>query len=856
MRHSIQLILLSVSLAVAGVAGEIVLPSHALERDAVVDASYRTNGLATGAGQLAVTWTDVHDRLVDDRKIPIELTDEDHIGFRLDLRRAAAMKNTLHVHFSFEGRNKKGEPDKREEDAETHFIARPPDRQWRDYIIMMWQDYNTHDFRLLKTLGINGGEYVGRNETPPDFLLDNDLRWYAENIATDFYSAYHRWFPDRPVNWLFQEAKELYKKDPASKEAFKRHPSLSDPVWLGKIHDRLVESVKRLSPYRPVFYDLGDESGTADLAAFWDFDFSDESLAPMRRWLQQRYGTLAALNRQWGTQFTGWDSVMPMTTSEAMKRADDNYSAWADLKEWMDMAYASAIKMGVDAVRSADPDAIAGMAGGQMPGWGGYDYYRLAQSVTAIEPYDIGNNIEILRSINPRIAVVTTAFAQGPWEKHRVWYELLHGNRGLIIWDDKNGFITKDGAVGDRGREAAPYYKELLGGVAALLINSTRLAHPIAIHYSQASMRTEWMLAQKPKGEAWAMRRSSSDERMDNEFLRLRESWCRLIEDLGLQYNFVAYGQVEQGELIKRGYRVLILPRSSSLSAAEQREIRAFVEQGGTVIADGKPGAFDEHSRKLEKPIFFADLSQRTEAMGYGRGKVSLLAGDTVNYHQNRLVGKEGPARETVRQLLSASGVRPDFTVSDESGQHPVGIETHLFRNGAVTIIGLLTNPQLRVDELGPPEFKSNDRFAKPRTVKLSLPEAMYVHDVRAAKALGKQKELTVALDPYEPAILAASPVAVSDLEIFAPARLRLGESVQIGLSFTHRSPAATHVFHLDVVDPTGKTVDYYSGNIIASQGRAAKLLPLAFNDARGKWTLRVKDLLSGQTKTLSLEVD
>jgi len=37
------------------------------------------------------------------------------------------MKNTLRVHFSFEGRNKKAAtPHKREEDAETNFIARPP----------------------------------------------------------------------------------------------------------------------------------------------------------------------------------------------------------------------------------------------------------------------------------------------------------------------------------------------------------------------------------------------------------------------------------------------------------------------------------------------------------------------------------------------------------------------------------------------------------------------------------------------------------------------------------------------------------------------------------------------------------
>jgi len=200
--------------------------------------------------------------------------------------------------------------------------------------------------------------------------------------------------------------------------------------------------------------------------------------------------------------------------------------------------------------------------------------------------------------------------------------------------------------------------------------------------------------------------------------------------------------------------------------------------------------------------------------------------------------------------------VHPEYAVTDESGKHSTGVETHLFRNGGVTIIALLTNPQLRVDELCPPEFKSNDRFAKPRIVKLAFPREMYIYDVRASKTLGRQKETTVTLDPYEPAIFVTSPFAIAEFEISAPARVQRGESAQIGLGFAHASPAASHVFRLDVIDPAGKTVDYYSGNIIASHGRAAKLLPLAYNDARGKWKLRVHDLLSGQARTIAMEVD
>ncbi len=826
---------------------EIVLPSEVLERDRTVIATYRTNQLATGRGELAITWTDILGRTVEERKISVVLTDETEMRFTLDLRHAVAMTNELHVHFSFEGVNKSGAKDHREEDADIAFVAKPPDRAWWDYTIVMWQPYSAERFGTLKTLGINAGQFNGNARTPPEFLLKNNLRWYAENLATDFYSEYHRYRSDRIQNWSYLQAKELYRKNPASNEAFKRHPSFSDPAWLSAIHDRLVEATRVQSPYRPLFYDLADESGIADLAAYWDFDFSDQSLAEMRVWLKERYATLAALNLQWGTGFERWDAVIPDTTHEAMKRADDNFSSWADHKEWMDVSYARALKMGVAAIRSVDPDAYVGIAGAQMPGWGGYDYYRLSQVLSAIEPYDIGNNIEMIRSFNPGIAVVTTSFARGPWEKHRIWYELLHGARGNLIWDEKGEHVTNDGAIGPRGREVMPYYTELRDGIAALLINSVRESDPVAIHYSQASLRTEWMLAQRPQGDAW-INRTSSTERIDSDFLRLRESYCRLIEDLGLQYNFVAYGQVEQGELVRRGYRVLILPRSSALSEPEAKAILEFMERGGFVIADGDPGLFDEHSRRLSQ----SRLSGIFNAF-QGRGRAVQLS--VLDYHQLRLINKEGELHEAMRKLLGENGMRPAFAAVDEMNRPVVGVETHRFRNGGVIIVGLLSNPELRVDELGPPEFKSNERFEKPRTIRLLLPADLYSYDIRGAKALGRQKEITVTLDPYEPAVFAFSPSPLPAIRISAPQRIARGEIARIGLGFDGSSLAATHVFHLDIRNPAGKVVDYYSSNVLALNGSGAYAIPFACNDTPGRWTIRVNDLLSGQSRTVGVNV-
>jgi hypothetical protein len=822
----------------AAFSAELVLPSTALERDAPVHALFRTSGLATGRGSLSIEWTDAYGRVVDQRAIPVELQDESQIGFDIDLRRAVAMRNELHAHFTFDGKDMKGRPDHRDEDARFAFVAKPPDHTWWDYAIIMWQHYSPEIFSKLKPLGIDGSEFSGRGNDVPDFLLKNDLRWYAENIATDFYSQYHRYYPDRDNGYEFQLARQAHMKDPTSLEPFKRHPSLTDREWLQRIHDRLVQSARTYSPYRPFFYSLGDETGIAELEAAWDFDLSEQSLVPMREWLRQRYGTLAELNAQWGTQFRDWNAVMPMTTDQAMKRTDDNFSAWSDFKEWMDIAWANALRMGTDAIHSVDPEAYVGIGGGQMPGWGGYDYSRLVKSLTAIEPYDIGGNIEIIRSLNPDMAVLTTSFEHGPWEKQRVWYELMHGNRGLILWDDKSEYLDRNGNLEERGREAEGYYNEIRNGIGALLINSRRVASPIAIHYSQPSLRVEWLLENRPRGEAWAMR-SPKAERTDNEFLRLRESWCRVIEDAGLQYNFVSYDQVEQNELLRDGYRVLILPRSSALSAAEVSAIRGFAAQGGLVVTDGEPGTFDEHGRKLAEPAL----------AGLG-SKMSVLP-----YQLDRITGKGIETRDAVARLLTSAGVRPDFALTEQQGKPVQGVETHLFRNGDVYLVGLLSNPSLRVDELGPPDFRSNEHFAVRRSLKLTLPQSMAVYDVRAAKELGRRKEIMVELNPYEPAIFAISAEPLPSLVVAAPARIARGSTGHIGMRFEGVTPAETHILHVDVTGPDGRGISCYSGNLRAPRGQAEWALPIAYSDAAGKWSVRVKDLLTGQTRTAAIDV-
>src|SRR5579862_9530947 len=114
---------------------------------------------------------------------------------------------------------------------------------WSDYQVILWQPSNTAQCESLKAIGITAGTVTPRDRDHPAAALDEQIapllacgeRWYVENIATDFYAAYHRWSGDRPVNWRFIAIKDAYQKDPQDRAALIRDPSLSDPHWLAAI---------------------------------------------------------------------------------------------------------------------------------------------------------------------------------------------------------------------------------------------------------------------------------------------------------------------------------------------------------------------------------------------------------------------------------------------------------------------------------------------------------------------------------------------------------------------------------------------------------------------------------------------
>ena len=707
---------------------------------------------------------------------------------------------------------------------------------WSDYQVIMWQLHNELQYRALRQLGVTAGMvYSGNTDKPAEKLapevaplLASGLRFYVEDIATDFYSAYHR-----PASrGRFAAIKALYQKNPDDRAALVRDPSLSDPIWLERIRHRLAATVAAERANDPLFYNLADEPGIADLSVAWDFDFSPYSLAEFRDYLHQRYGTLAALNREWDARFTAWDQIVPPTTQQAMSQTDGNFAGWGDFKAWMDVAFAAAVRQGTDAIHAADPHALAAIEGAQDSGWGGYDYAHLATAVDLVEVYDGGENMAALRSFNPNMVLLTTLFEGGATGIHELWQEFLRGARGVVLWDPNNAIVKVDGTVGSWGKDFAPTWAELEDGLAAQLIASEPVFDSVAILYSPASVRTRWLLDWQPKGEAWSARGANSGYDDPNPVRTAMNDVLQALWDHGVAPRFITDDEIAQGILVRDHYRVLVLPQSIALSSAASQQIATFVHQGGVAIADGVPGQFDEHSRRLATPqpasIFGAAPRAVSTKLTPGQGAAILLTSASFV--------------AAVSDLVAAAGAGPGFRLTTANGP-PTDVEMHRWRNGDVTILSL--------------QRTGNSANSEPTTesVELALPQPADVYDLRAGTTRTHVRQLALQLDRVTPTLLAISAQSLPALGVPALQRVRSGSRATVRLGLAQSSPAATTVIHIAVVRPDGSVARDYSGNLVIRNGRGTWSIPLAANDATGPWQVRVTDCLSGQTSTKLLEV-
>ncbi len=679
--------------------------------------------------------------------------------------------------------------------------------------------------------------------------------------------------PDGAAREPYLEQKRKYLQT-RNKEYLARLSCLSDPEYLKRQEREIEKLVSPWVPFSPMSYYIYEEPALTCYEDAWDLCFSPHCLAKLREWLKKEYVSLEALNREWGSGFARWEDIIPDTTEEAQKK--NNYAAWADHRTFMEEVYAGNYAYVRDLLHRHDPEGLVLLSGTQESSpHNGCDYYQLDQIVGHLNPYRGGNQLEMHRSFNPKLRSSggTGYGAHGRAAAYNLYSDLYHGfwAGAYIFW--QYSILNPDYQFCGSARDIQKVLGELQGdGVARLIASATRDNMRIAMHYSYPSIHGTWI----PDGH---VTRPDQNPSMNagptgEKFMDNRDGWTNILKDLGFQFDMVARQQIEAGELLNKGFRVLVLPFSVAITDKEVAEIRKFVEAGGVVIADGQAGVMNGHCRWLPKgslddlfgiergaparqkelassapetnlktagakALAMMDGAPAVIVRDRGKGKAIYLNFFFANYVEERRDGKEGKWKDLLRQALGAADVQPPYRVLAEGGKPLEGFELIAFQSGAARYLGILKNDDLEVRET-------------PMTVELD--GAFHVYDVRGKRALGRTTAIRDSIRTAEPKLYALLPAAAGAVKVTARGEAKRG--ARFGYSVTAGAGKDVNaVVIVRVYRPDGALAREYSENIEAKGGSGASGFHLALNDPAGTWKVVATDAVSGNTATLAFQV-
>lgn len=688
----------------------------------------------------------------------------------------------------------------------------------------------------------------------------------------------------------------------------RRGPIDTSPVVLEKAKKEAMDLAKKNRPFDPFGYVTSDEvsyGGGDDLAA---------RVNGFRRSLKAQYGAIEALNKQWGTEYRTFEEI-PAITKDAAKefmtkaKATLNFSPMVDQYLENCRVYAENFGFYQQAINSVDPHARFGIESPLWP-WASrcFDWYAILQNIRLFSPYGLDGDIqtyEYARSFaRPGMVLGMTyggytydGFVRRQettdleFQRWRPWNALLRGFN-CVYWYTLGATVESGVGMGMQPYPAlltaCEQIADIRKGYYTLFRGTKKVYDPVAIHYSVPSnIMADYI----------------------NDFGKL--PWTvhmliRILQDYApFSYEFVSTQQIEKGKL--NNYKVLFMPLSQAVGIREANEIRKFVENGGIVIADVRPGIFDQHG-KFGANRVMQDLFGIKYKEVLGREKVPIAV--TGNYMGNPFNNKRMniPVDPSVtlngaQAALDADGV--PLVVSNKVGKGtavclnipfnnyqyyptPDTLYFYLADPEYATVIGNILKAVfkahqldrvLRVDSpdnkwpwgletwyavdgqaqyVGLTKRRAAEREPdSPITVR--APRTGHVYDMFTGRYLGKKMEWQMTVAPADVQLFSILPYQVTSLAVRCPRKtVRRGGVVrgEVGVVIgDSREKPVRHVIHLEVIRPDGGAVRYLAQNLETKNGSADFSIPLALNEPSGEYTLVFTDVATRLKKTVKISL-
>jgi len=691
--------------------------------------------------------------------------------------------------------------------------------------------------------------------------------------------------------------KELFKRT-GDKKFLVRTPSLDDPGV-----QRLLRSLSRRlagnkARYNLDYYFVGDEGSLGAYADPVDFCWGPHTLARFREWLKRQYGSLEALNEEWGAAFADWDAVIPLTTDEA--RESGRFAPWADHRSYMEVSFANAYRTVREGVVEGDPEGHIAVSGTQVTNpWNGCDWYHLDQVIDDFLSYSGGNQWDLHRSFaKPGSAVgFWTGYGRrGVAVQHEIWTaalsNVLHPN---LFWS--YSVVNPDLTWSKSGRDMGEVFGALrFEGLGRLLAGAERLGDGVAVHYSMPSVHAAGVFGLHPgRGEG-----------AEGSLPADRDGWVRLLGDLGLSFDFVASEQVEQDALRTGRYRVFVMPLSLAVSAKETAALRRFAEDGGIVVADAAAGLMSEHcawrGSGMLNDLFGIDAppSERRDPRAHTSGPVSVTSeGASWGLRADDLAGLEareadvrarggaallriGPAeaaivrrvgkgwavylnrlldgyaderkkgyggaadRALLGRLLEHLGVAAPVRISTPAGSPAERVRIARYRFGEGEVVAALVEPAdvtsvQGADGVTVYEDAGLGPVARHDLV-VRLPRVFHVVNARTGEPFGRTDTVRASVRAGDALVLGLSPEQ-REVRLSGPTAAARGERVAFTLTASGRG---RQLLRCHVFGPAGAFLYEYARNVVLEGGTGTFVLRSALNDPAGLYRVAATDVLTG----------
>ena len=608
----------------------------------------------------------------------------------------------------------------------------------------------------------------------------------------------------------------------------------------------MQDLARAFGPFGPAFYSLGDENGLSSPEE--DLCFCDRCRVAFQEYLKGVYPNLAALNAEWGTAYRDWGEVKRITLLDAYRQK--RYPQWMDHRLHMDRMFADLHGAYADAITAVDPVARVGIEGPIYPTHSlqGFDLYRMLGHFRYYNPYNHIPEAKVWPFLKgDSLTGIWFGSYQGETRegimRYTPWHCLFEGMSGAGWWTT--------GVGGNQGLGGAaafapdytplPFYQwacqevsEIKAGIGKALLTSKRTTDPIALYYSNECLHASTI---RCKETLW--------EDSMNDF-------HTVLRDAGLEYRYVHPEEIRQDALTR--FKVLILPYAQAMSDVDAAKIRAFVQAGGTLIADFSPAVMDEHGKMRDRSALtdvFGDFT-RLKIHTLGKGKAVCLADYVKGYADKRKGGEgKGILAGMARLLDELAGVRAFAQVTDTDGKPRQDIEVSSFRSGKATYLCLLRSigAGSTTAAKGPEgSIVTAVGGSEAPEVAVKLPAACEVYDVRAGKHLGNVAQFNTALAPSQAKVFALLPARATAVAVWPNrAAFARGESVTCKVDV---APAPLKecglVIRVEVIGPDGKPLPYYTRKMVVGTAGASGVVPLCLNEKPGAYRLVATEVATG----------